>query len=182
MRFLFLGVLVFSLLSPACERVNPPSDQHDARPVQPPDGDAGSATDGGTGPDARTPRPGAGPLDPDLTIPCEETTARVLRDEMGNITSRFVETTAAWSEDELPLITWVCYSQPLISLTCDGVDRCTIEGDPVGIKCIEIRLMLNRDGRYLHRCALWSETDSDGDGVFEGMPEVYRDMYLAVVQ
>jgi hypothetical protein len=62
MRCLILFTFALSLLSTACER-DVPSNPEDAGIVQPPR-DGGLATDGGANPDARTPRPGAGPLFP----------------------------------------------------------------------------------------------------------------------
>lgn len=187
MRFLILGVLALSLLSPACERANLSGDQYDAGPVQPPD-DGGSAIDSGAGTDARTPRPGAGPLDPDLTIDCVTSSYYqvALDRDTGRETSRSYPGRAVWQESELPTDSWVCSEIPYEPVSCYfGTETCAIRGSESQWQTICIRALwqVSIDGTFYVQCGGRSESDPDGDGIFEDpYPGLYRDSYLAIIR
>lgn len=183
MRYLILVVLIFSQLSFACERVKLPGDQHDAG--QPPD-DGGSAMDAGTGIDARTPRPGAGPLDPDLTIDCNQESFIASKDPAtGRVISRSGYVTARWPENELPQFAWTCTPEAIPFLTC-GTQRpeeCELFGPILQYKCLNTTWYVDNNGEHFAYCGYWAETDPDGDGTFEpAYPHDYRDAYLAIVR
>lgn len=179
MRYLIFVALICFLLLPACERANPPV-QHDAGPVQPPD-DGGSATL-----DARTPRPGAGPLDPDLTIDCEQTSTVVSKNaETGAIAHRTGYTTITWTEEEPPRFAWVCPRNPQVYLSCGDAPstECEIQGPELLSRCMTTIWHIDPDGAYFAICGYWAESDLDGDGVFEpAHPFDFRGAYVAIVR
>lgn len=183
MRYLSLcTTLVLSLLiAPACERANPPDDASVL-----PTNDAGLATDGGTTTDARPSRPGAGPLDPDLTIDCEETTTVITKDPAtGRVTGRTGYTTAAWSEGSLPGSSWTCFSDPINYMSCNDrpATECELLGPALQVQCLPANWNVGLDGANFVICGFWSETDPDGDGVFEqAYPYDARGAHVAIIR
>lgn len=161
----------------ACERVNPPSDRHDAGPVQPPDD--GGLTDGGAGLDARTSRPGAGPLEPDLTIPCEETQYNLTTNPTTGAVSKYSIWTARWTESELPYAAWVCYVEPYVVLPC--AENCERVGGPTEVLCSPIFWQWDGNGNVFHVCRYHNARDDNGDGVFEPA-DPFIGQYLAIIR
>lgn len=181
MRYLIFLALVLFLLLPACERVNPPADRHDAGPAQPFD-DGGSATDGGASLDARTPRPGAGPLDPDLTIDCvtSSTYRATLDAATGHETIRTYPGRAVWTESEEPSRTWLCYDTPYDQFSCGTSTNCVVRGTETwATKCYEVTWQIGTDGSRMIGCGGKSEYDYDLDGMYN---VVETGMYIAIVR
>lgn len=180
MRYLILCTLALFLLSPACERTNPPDDQYDAGIVRPPD-DGGSAMS-----DARTSRPGAGPLDPDLTLSCVDTAIQLVKDPgTGRVLSRAIYTTATWSEAELPRFSWLCAPAAPAFLDCGdrGPEECETSGAYLSYLCVETSWYVSTDGDFFSFCGYRTERDPDGDGVFEQTyPIDYTDAYISIVR
>ena len=173
------------LVAPACERNNPPNDAS----ILPLD-DGGSATDGGAPADARadarTSRPGAGPLDPDLTIDCDEISLTITKNlETGNIIGRSGYVSASWDERDLPTCAWTCLPEPAPFLSCgtQTSDRCELLGPRLSFRCINTTWYVAPDGGHFAYCGYFAESDVDEDGVFEpSYPFDYRDAYLAIIR
>lgn len=184
MRFLFLVVLAFCLLSPACERVVP-IEPEDAGVVQPP---RDAATDGGTSLDARTPRPGAGPLDPDLTIDCVTSTTYVsyVNTQTGLEYYRSYSGRAVWPETGNPPEAWLCYTDPVATPNCNFYtpEMCSVVGsDLYRQACVSAMWQVEPDGRFFIACGGRSEQDMDGDGTFETqIPPYNGGQYVAVIR
>jgi hypothetical protein len=181
MRCLILCTLVLSLLvAPACERAKSTNDAS----VQPHD-DASSAMDGGIPADARTSRPGAGPLDPDQMIPCEPTITRLTKNPAtGNITQRTSYLTADWPETNIPYQSWTCTEKPFNFLDCLGQteQQCEIVGSLQTV-CYEAIWRVAPDGTLFVYCTLETESDPDEDGVFENPSrDLYGRHYVAIVR
>jgi hypothetical protein len=181
MRSLLLTVsLILSLLAPACERANPPGAQHDAGPVQPFD-DAGLAV-----PDARMPRPGAGPLDPDQMIECDRESFILSKNPTtGRVIGRSGYVAATWPEKELPQFAWICTPEAISFLTCGtlGPAECELVGPILEYKCVNTTWYVDDNGGHFAYCGYWAETDQDEDGVFEpSYPQDYRNAYLAIIR
>jgi hypothetical protein len=181
MRYLILCTLGLSLLvAPACERANPPDDQHDAGIVRPPD-DGGSAM-----PDARTSRPGAGPLDPDLTIDCitSPTYQATLDVTTGQELARIYPGFVRWTEAKLPSAAWLCRVVPQDIPNCYYGGNCEVRGGSSAQQiCLQAIWNISPDGQYYVQCNGDYQTDYDRDGVFENpFPDIYTAQYLAIIR
>lgn len=127
-------------------------------------------------PDAHTTRPGAGPLDPDLTIDCDDS---VYLDLSGQ---HWHYPRVVWQENELPRDAWLCWESPFPITTCSPFSpNCNVVGTPYETLCSRVIWQIDPDGVYFTQCTFRQELDQDGDGVFEpSFP--YPAQYLAIVR